>query len=34
MPRESLNMAAMTQQEHVLIVDDDAEIRSLLRDYL
>jgi two-component system OmpR family response regulator len=27
-------MAAMTNQEHVLIVDDDAEIRSLLGDYL
>jgi two-component system OmpR family response regulator len=24
----------MTNQEHVLIVDDDAEIRSLLREYL
>ena len=24
----------MTKQDHILIVDDDAEIRSLLRDYL
>jgi two-component system OmpR family response regulator len=24
----------MTQPEHILIVDDDAEIRTLLRDYL
>ncbi|MDX1488964.1 MAG: response regulator [Acidiferrobacterales bacterium] len=24
----------MNQPEHVLIVDDDAEIRHLLRDYL
>ena len=34
MRRESLYMAAMTNQEHVLVVDDDAEIRSLLGDYL
>jgi len=27
-------MAAMTTQDHVLIVDDDKEIRSLLREYL
>ena len=26
-------MAPMTTQEHVLIVDDDAEIRNLLREY-
>ena len=26
-------MAAMTTQEHILIVDDDAEIRNLLREY-
>jgi DNA-binding response OmpR family regulator len=24
----------MTAQDHVLVVDDDSEIRNLLRDYL
>jgi len=27
-------MSAMTAQDHILIVDDDAETRSLLREYL
>ena len=27
-------MSAMAKQDHILVVDDDAETRNLLREYL